>query len=839
MRGRSGGQTSRIRYEALAAEIDRVYQPRPLGERLAQDARALGAAPGLPARLALAEREYAKDASALNRYAVTARLLADLRTALPAIASPALRLRAIDLRWRWRRRPSGPAPSFRPERPGPRARRRSRGFAPESTPPTGPASSTPARAPRSRRPTRRWGRPGRALRLPATPRYLGLVPGWSAQTLRQHFGEAMQKLGEIEPMADLFIQDQLRGSPVLFYARGLDRLSRDANRLAGVQHRLLGRDVGAGLNALNPGLARGVLHAAPAMKRVGDFARDGIYLLPETVAALPPVAGILTTGAGNPLSHVQLLARNLGIPNVAVDESLVAALRPADGKRVVLAVSPAGLVELAEDGPPGPPPSPATARRDGTSMFSPDLAKLDLSMRDFVSLDTLRARDSGRIVGPKAAKLGELRALFPDRVAPGVGIPFGVYRETVLDRPYRNTGQTVYQWMVERFRALEGMPPGSREAGEFAEKLRAEIYAIVRSTEPGPAFRQRLQGGHGEGVRTRFQGRGLRALGHQRRGPARLHRGRPQPDPAQRRRVRQGRQGHRRGVGVPVHRPRLRVAASAHEGPGARLSGGAAPAHRSRRHLRRDDHPGRGHRRSRGPVGRRERGRGRGGGWPGRRVAQDRHPHGRSATDGHRDRAAPDGPAGHRRGGARAGRPAATPCSRPARSASSSRSPRRSAGEFPRSDDDGKPAAADIEFAFVNGKLWLLQIRPLNESRQAQGNRYLVAMDRALAQNPGRSVDMRAVAVGIGRHVSSALVCAAGLLLAETAAAYPLDGYPETGIRRLLGISLAVQGVIRDVAQPPGALLPMKDVDLRLEGQTLDLPSPDPAFTAQVKGRAR
>ena len=236
------------------------------------------------------------------------------------------------------------------------------------------------------------------------------MPGWSAQTLRQHFGDAMEKLAEVEPMAELFIQDQLRGSPVLFYAQVLDRLSRDANRLAGVQHRLLGRDVGAGLNALNPGLARGVLHAAPAMKQVADFARDGIYLLPETVAALPPVAGILTTGAGNPLSHVQLLARNLGIPNVAVDESLVAALRPADGKRVVLAVSPAGLVELAEDGPAWASAFAGDGAPGRDVVFSPDLAKLDLSMRDFVSLDTLRARDSGRIVGPKAAKLGELRA---------------------------------------------------------------------------------------------------------------------------------------------------------------------------------------------------------------------------------------------------------------------------------------------------------------------------------------------------------------------------------------------------------------------------------------------
>ena len=182
-------------------------------------------------------------------------------------------------------------------------------------------------------------------------RYLGLVPGWGTQGLRIQFGEAMDKLGEIEPLAGLFVQDQLRGSPLLFYSQALDGLSRDANQLAGVQHKLLGKDIGAGFNALNPGLARGVLRASPDMKRVDDFRPDGIYVLPETVADLPPLAGILTAGAGNPLSHVQLLARNLGIPNVAVDESLLPALRPNDGKRIVLAVSPAGVVEIDEDGP--------------------------------------------------------------------------------------------------------------------------------------------------------------------------------------------------------------------------------------------------------------------------------------------------------------------------------------------------------------------------------------------------------------------------------------------------------------------------------------------------------
>jgi len=79
-----------------------------------------------------------------------------------------------------------------------------------------------------------------------------------------------------------------------------------------------------------------------------------------------------------------------------------------------------------------------------------------------------------------------------------------------------------------------------------------------------------------------------------------------------------------------------------------------------------------------------------------------------------------------------------------------------------------------------------------------------------------------------------ALAFAAGALTATGAAAYPLDGYQETGIRRLEGSRLANEGVVRDVKQPPGALLGMKDVDLRLVGKTFDLPAPDPEFTRQI-----
>jgi hypothetical protein len=78
-----------------------------------------------------------------------------------------------------------------------------------------------------------------------------------------------------------------------------------------------------------------------------------------------------------------------------------------------------------------------------------------------------------------------------------------------------------------------------------------------------------------------------------------------------------------------------------------------------------------------------------------------------------------------------------------------------------------------------------------------------------------------------------ALAC---LLLAPLgAAAWPLDGYPDTGIRRVEGSRLANDGKVRDVTQPAGALLPTAAVDLRLLGhRTLELPAPDPDFTASI-----
>lgn len=320
--------------------------------------------------------------------------------------------------------------------------------------------------------------------------YLALAPHWASQNYRLHFGAAMDKLTEIEPKAALFIQDQLRGSALLSHAETVDTLVRDANALNGIRNRMFDADVGGGLRALNPGLAQGILQFA-LDGDVEQLGRDHIYVLPETVSDLPPVAGILTAGEGNPLSHVQLLARNLGIPNIALDQRLLAELRAHEGERIVLAVSPGGAVHVTAAGPDTAALFAGGANTPTNAAITVDLDKLDLDTRDFIDLRALRAGDSGRTVGPKAAKLGELKAHYPDAVAEGIAIPFGRFR-ALLEQPLAGDTGSVFEWMKRSYAELAALPADAAGRREATEHFRARLEQWVAAADPGEAFRREL-----------------------------------------------------------------------------------------------------------------------------------------------------------------------------------------------------------------------------------------------------------------------------------------------------------------------------------------------------------
>ena len=480
----------RLAYEKLAATIDAVYQAPPVASVLEALAEAAAGTPALAAAAAesAARLRAAQDPAA--RLAASGAALAALRVAAALPETPGLRLALLDasLALEAEHFVAGTALDAGLERETRRGRLALLRGAIAGAYGTGLISARQRGALEETLERLKGDQVALSAYKQATD-YLGLVPGWAGRWLDFHFRESVDHFAVIEPQAELFLQDQLRGSPLFFYAEALGGLSQDANRLAGLRKELFGKDVGSALRSLNPGLARGRLHLAETGGE--GFEAEGIYLLPETLADLPPVAGILTAGAGNPLSHVQLLARNLGIPNVALDQALIPGLKPFEGRRVVLAVSPAGSVRLAEDDGSLDALLEA-AEGDRGVEIRPDLEKLDLEVREITPLSKLRAADSGRIVGPKAAKLGELRHHYPEAVAEGLAIPFGVFRR-LLDQPYEDSGLSVFDWAVGEYRRIRKITVSdSRRASEL-EVFRRKLYLRVLEADPGPAFKARLR----------------------------------------------------------------------------------------------------------------------------------------------------------------------------------------------------------------------------------------------------------------------------------------------------------------------------------------------------------
>jgi hypothetical protein len=60
-------------------------------------------------------------------------------------------------------------------------------------------------------------------------------------------------------------------------------------------------------------------------------------------------------------------------------------------------------------------------------------------------------------------------------------------------------------------------------------------------------------------------------------------------------------------------------------------------------------------------------------------------------------------------------------------------------------DETGNALPADIEFAFKDGKLALLQIRPFVESKSAQRNQYLNGLDEEIKKRSSARVDLMGI----------------------------------------------------------------------------------------------
>jgi hypothetical protein len=283
-------------------------------------------------------------------------------------------------------------------------------------------------------------------------RYLSRLPSWAYNNYYWEFGEAMAKWQTVEPLATSFIEDRLRSSNLYLYTDILDLLLEDMNIRNTSTSRVFNISANSGLLSLNRGMAKGRLifyKGQPA-----DILKDHIVIVNGYESDLPPVAGIISLQGSNSLSHIQMLATNLGIPHIVMmDLNLRQYLNQKIDSEIVLVASSKGTVIIEENNKKWNQYFDNSNIVLGTKL-EPDLDKLNLDYTDFVSLKNLKSKDSGRIVGPKAAELGTLKKEFPDAVTDGIAIPFGVY-SNMLHSTQLNGGISLFDWMLRQYRMIE------------------------------------------------------------------------------------------------------------------------------------------------------------------------------------------------------------------------------------------------------------------------------------------------------------------------------------------------------------------------------------------------
>lgn len=269
---------------------------------------------------------------------------------------------------------------------------------------------------------------------------------WSAAMVKANYQEVVDAYTTFEPKSYAFIDDRIRGSVALHLGKSVGELGDFIAKESALTNMVMDISNQSTFRGLNPGYAFGELVVVDGSSEDIEVSSDKIYIFQRSPSDLKPIAGIATVAEGNMVSHVQLLARNLGIPNAALSDANLQSLKKYDGDRVFYAVSNKGNVIIK-------PESKMTDQERGlfvkkernTDKIVVPIEKIQLKNTDVLNMRDVDASDSGALCGPKAANLGQLKKMFPDQVVEGLVIPFGIFRDHMDQQmPGQNTSYWAY-----------------------------------------------------------------------------------------------------------------------------------------------------------------------------------------------------------------------------------------------------------------------------------------------------------------------------------------------------------------------------------------------------------
>ena len=253
---------------------------------------------------------------------------------------------------------------------------------------------------------------------------------WSAAMVKANYQEVVDTYTTFEPKSYGFIDDRIRGSVALHLGKSVGELGDFIAKESALTNMVMDIPNQSTFRGLNPGYAFGELVVVDGSSEDIEVSSDKIYIFQRSPSDLKPVAGIATVAEGNMVSHVQLLARNLGIPNAALSDANLQSLKKYDGNRVFYAVSNKGNVIIkAESKMTDQERGLFVKKERNTDKIEVPIEKIQLKNTDVLNMRDVDASDSGALCGPKAANLGQLKKMFPEQVVEGLVIPFGIFRD--------------------------------------------------------------------------------------------------------------------------------------------------------------------------------------------------------------------------------------------------------------------------------------------------------------------------------------------------------------------------------------------------------------------------
>lgn len=280
---------------------------------------------------------------------------------------------------------------------------------------------------------------------------------WGVSKNKSTYNDVVSYFSNFEPKSEGFLDDRIRGSVALYLGQSVSRLGDFIIETAKLTNSVMSVPNQSQIHGLNPGFAYGELIVVDEITPNMEINPNNIYVFQRPPSDLNPVAGILNISEGNLVSHLQLLARNLGIPNTAINQEHFEALKKYNGQKIFYAVSNKGTVIMkTEDQMTDRERQLFVKVEKSEDMIEVPVERLRLDRTTTMNLTEVDAKSSGIYCGPKAANLGELKQNFPDHVVDGFVIPFGIFKMH-LEQKIPGKNQTYWNFLKRIYSSAKSM----------------------------------------------------------------------------------------------------------------------------------------------------------------------------------------------------------------------------------------------------------------------------------------------------------------------------------------------------------------------------------------------